>query len=160
LRVAKIEPNHIIKACSASAANLPKTGYAWFHLDNPPAVPDIIDLEFVWYRRSGANERHLATQDVPELGKFIEACLSKEFANWRHARILRNLKDGSLAFSFRVALRFSCNELGYVVSMNLWIVIDVHRSEFEAFEAGAELTQPRLFEDYRALRRELNRHRN
>src|SRR2546422_9125394 len=51
-RILEIEPDHVVEPQSASPVDLPEAGEPWPDLEQPPAVPDVIRLDFRRDRRT------------------------------------------------------------------------------------------------------------
>ena len=56
LRVLEIQPNHVVEACTAPPAHLPKSGNARLHFKDAPTMPDVVDGIFIGDWRSRANK--------------------------------------------------------------------------------------------------------
>src|SRR4051794_8142396 len=59
-----VEPHHFIECDAASPFHLPQTRNPWLHRQQAPAMPKAVPLDFIRNRRSRADERHLASQNV------------------------------------------------------------------------------------------------
>jgi hypothetical protein len=55
---------------------LPQPRDTRLYLEHSTSVPNVIHFKLIGHRRAWAYERHLATHDVPKLGKLIEARLT------------------------------------------------------------------------------------
>src|SRR5260370_27205521 len=84
-----------MKTNRARAGTLPQAGNTRFHFENPPAVPNVVGFKFIGYWRARTNKRHITAQNVPELGKFIEARFAKESPDRCGSRIVREVVDDS-----------------------------------------------------------------
>ena len=73
LRVPEVEANHFVKLHSAAAIDLPQAGHSWFCFQNSAPMPDVIGFHFIRQGRPRANQRHVPSQNMEELGKFIQA---------------------------------------------------------------------------------------
>src|SRR5438034_4411348 len=66
----------------------------WLHFQQAPAVPDIVGLELVRHCRAWPDHRHLASEYIEQLWKFVETALPEEAADTRQARIVGQLVNG------------------------------------------------------------------
>ena len=57
-------------------------------------------LRFIYRKRSGADDAHLAFDDVDQLGKLIYACTPDHLSNLRHPGIILNLEGRSIHLVF------------------------------------------------------------
>ena len=77
-----------------SSADLPKTGESG-HQGKTALVVVVVLLVFCNGGRTGANKRHIAQQNVPELGKFVNGCAADELAYLGDAGIILHLEHMS-----------------------------------------------------------------
>ena len=109
----------------ASAAGLPhagdagKGGMVFFN-------KLIISFHFHLHDRPGSYEAHFPFQHVPELGKFVEAGLSKEGAAFGNAGIAFQLE-------FFIPFRFGCR-VGSQEVLQYFFRVYAHGAEFVAVE--------------------------
>ena len=90
--VAKIEAHHLVERGLAAARHLPQTRDTGPGFEHAAAVPALVGRHLVGQRRTRADERHLALDDVPELRQLVEAGPAKEVPDWRHPRIVDDLE--------------------------------------------------------------------
>lgn len=65
------------------------------------AFHNLVDVELAL--GTGADKGHLATEDVPELGKFVEVVLTKELADLGHAFVLAaGIQGGTCLFGIEL----------------------------------------------------------
>jgi len=126
----QIESHHFVKSGPAAAVYLPEAGDAGLRLQETAAVPNVVSLNFVANGRARTDQRHLAYEDVPELGDLIETGAAHEFADPGNARVVGNLVDAPRTAIEGVRLGSASNEIGYVLSMNFRICRNVHGAEF------------------------------
>src|SRR5215472_11818085 len=119
-------------------------------------MPDVVDLKFIGQRGTGADERHFAAQNVPELGQFIEAGLAQESTQRCHARIIFYFVDGRLSRIAALAMRLTVYETLDVLLMDFRIAVHIHRTELQAPKSRAKLAKPVLPENYRTFGSELD----
>jgi hypothetical protein len=55
-------------------------------------MPQVVVLDLIWDRRSGPHQRHLSSQNVPELGNLIQARPTQEFPNGSYSRVTSKLE--------------------------------------------------------------------
>ena len=104
----------------------------------------VVLVEFADCRRAGADEGHVALEDVPELREFVEARLADEAADLRDARVIFHLEHEAVHFIF-------CKELLLALLRVL-----VHAAELVHAELAAIFADARLRENDRARRVELD----
>lgn len=94
--VLAIHVEHVLETGFASSASLPEAGQARNDIE-PLRVGSGIDLsqqEAISYlKRPWANQAHVTTQHVPELGKLIEAGPSKDASDGGDPGILLHLEQ-------------------------------------------------------------------
>lgn len=104
----------------------------------------VVLVEFADGRRAGADEGHVALEDVPELREFVEARLADEAADLRDARVIFHLEHEAVHFI-----------LGEELLLALLCVL-VHAAELVHAELAAIFADPRLRENDRPGRVELD----
>lgn len=104
----------------------------------------VVLVEFADGRRTGADEGHIALEDVPELREFVEARLADEAADLRDARVIFHLEHEAVHFI-----------LGEELLLALLRVL-VHAAELVHAELAAIFADPRLRENDRPGRVELD----
>src|SRR5260370_32328428 len=118
-------------------------------------MPDIVDLKFIGHRGPRADERHFATHDVPKLRELVKTGLPQDAPDGCNARIFGDFVKRLLGVVSRRRLSIAGDELLDVLTMNLRVGIRIHGAKLQAFETSAELPQPLLLQESRALGREL-----
>ena len=73
--------------------HLPEAGDPGLGVEHAPAVPGLVLLDLVRQRRARPDQRHVASEHVPELRQLVEARLAQEAAERRHARIVGELEQ-------------------------------------------------------------------
>ena len=89
------------EADSTPAAHLPQSGNARLRFKNTSTMPDVIDCIFIGDRRPRTNQRHLAAQHVPKLGKLIKARFPQQSPKWRHPGIVCDLVTAASQMQFQ-----------------------------------------------------------
>src|SRR2546422_9435181 len=64
VRIFEIEPDHIVEPEPASPVDLPEAGQAGLHLQQPPAVPEVVGLDLIRNRRSAPGPTNTAPQNA------------------------------------------------------------------------------------------------
>src|SRR5581483_4381107 len=96
--VVKIEFHPLFKVADLiSAVDLPETGQARLH-GKAAALPSLILFNLLRKRGPGADDAHVAEEDIIELWKFIEAGPSEETADWGGPGIVGDLEHRSSHF--------------------------------------------------------------
>src|ERR1700730_12376269 len=108
-------------------------------------MPDFVSTKFIVECWPRPNQGHLAAQDIPELGNFIQAGFADECPNRGDSGIFLNLENRLLCLA-GVAVHLTCNELCYIILMNLGIAVGPHGSKFQNSEWLATLSQTLLLE--------------
>ena len=129
--------------------DLPVTGEPGFEFEDAATVPGLVTLILVRERRARANEGHLATENVKELRKLIQAGAAEKTAQRRDAGIVPQLVD---AFTF-TQVAFAFDESRRVLAMDGRIVVHVHSTELQKVELLAVLSDALLAEEDRAVPR-------
>src|SRR3989454_1033672 len=142
-RVLEVETHHVVEWEAASPAHLPEAGDPGLHVQQAPAVPDVVGLELVRDRGARADHRHLPSQDIEKLWKLVQAGLPQEPPGTRQSRIRGDLVD--------VAIRSGCtradvspDESFDVVHVDPRIIAGVHGAELQAREGDAILADSLL----------------
>lgn len=97
---------------------MPDAGKTGFHAEAAAVAKLIKFSDFVIGERARADEAHLAAEDIPELGEFVDAGAPDEFAERGDARVLRHFENRAIHFVVLVECRF------------LLFCIGDHRAEF------------------------------
>src|SRR2546425_12175112 len=79
--------------------SLPEARDAGLHFQQAPPVPDVVGLELIGDRGAWPDERHLAPQDIEELGELVQTGPSEEPPDRSHPWI-----GGDLVNDFAVCL--------------------------------------------------------
>ena len=111
--IAKVEPDHFVERDSAASIDLPETGDAGLHFQNPAAMPGLISSYFIGNRRSRSDQRHLTPQHIEELRQFVQAGTTQERADARDPIVLGQLVNaGAIAITvLGLALRLAGDQL-------------------------------------------------
>jgi len=91
--------------------HLPEACNAGLGLEQSPAMPDVICLNFIRDWRSRPNEGHLSPEHVPELWELIETGAPHESTDPGDSRIARNLINDFLIFYCSARLSLPGNEI-------------------------------------------------
>src|SRR2546425_6272813 len=75
-RILQIETHHVVKGEPASPAHLPEAGNSWLHFQYAPPMPDVVDLELIRDRRSGAHQRPLPPQYIEKMWGVLQTRFS------------------------------------------------------------------------------------
>src|SRR4029450_5935110 len=142
LGVSEIQTDHVVEAKPAAPVHLPQPGDSRLGLEHASAVPRPIGLELVRNRGPGADERHLALQDVEKLWELIEARLAEEATHPSDARVTRDLvHDVPVLSGHDVPVlsggrgwRPATDELRDEVAVLPRIVLDMHGAELQGRE--------------------------
>src|SRR5690606_7629254 len=116
-----------------AAVDLPEAGQARCH-HQALVVPVLVGRDLAGYRRAGADDAHLAEQDVDELRQLVQAGAAQEAPDTGPARIV-------LEFEQQLALAVDRLQLGLAL-----LGVLAHRAELVAGEAAAVLADPDLAE--------------
>src|SRR2546428_6274471 len=92
-RIMQIEAHHVVKAEPASPVHLPEAGNSGLHFQYAPPMPDVVDLELIRDRRSGADQRHLSLPNIFKLWERVPTRLSHKPPHLFQTRIFRDLVD-------------------------------------------------------------------
>src|SRR5207302_1647061 len=76
LDVVEVEAYGVVPGLVFAATHLPQTGDPW--LDEMPAMLVVDECRALDGQRARADERHLAAQDVDQLGQLVERGLSEQ----------------------------------------------------------------------------------
>ena len=118
-----------------AAADLPKAGEAGFDAE-ATAVGEVAEaFDFVHGQRTGADQAHVAAQDVPELREFIEAVFAEELADGGDSGVVCDFKNGAAHFVHGLELMLVLFGVGY------------HRPEFIEGKRPAVLSGTLLAEE-------------
>ena len=71
LQVLEVEPNHLFEVDTAPPTHLRPARHAWA-AGQPSKCRSFIMLDLVGHRRAGADETHVAFEDVPQLRQLIQ----------------------------------------------------------------------------------------
>ena len=99
--IPQVQPNHLIKCCSAAPVHLPETCDSGLGFERPTTVPNIVDVKLITNGRPRSDQRHLTLQHIPELREFIHAGTTHEPADPGDARIVGDFVDGFRILSRR-----------------------------------------------------------
>ena len=136
--VIQIEANNLVEIVDGvAAADLPKAGDPRLDAD-AAAVPVLVLFDFRRRRWAGADQAHLAPEHIPELGQFVETRLAQEMPDRDDAGIVLDLENGPLHLILVHQLLLA--RLG----------VDIHGTEFPAFEDATVHADPVLAEKNRA----------
>src|SRR4051812_29112712 len=95
LRILDVESDHVVESELVSPADLPEAGETG--LDGEAAVPaPLVVIELVRDGRPRADKRHLASQDVEELGQLIQAPAPEEPTHRGDPLVVRELVERSV----------------------------------------------------------------
>src|SRR5579862_1045374 len=139
VEVKQVELHPVLEINSVAALERPQAGQAGTHAQAPP-LPRFIFLHFLRNGRSRADERHVTTQDIPQLRQLIDAQLAQPAAERRTARVVFHLENRAVEL---------------VELLELWpqlIGVVHHRAKFEQRELPAAETTTSLTVEDRAAR--------
>ena len=149
--VPQVQTNHLVEADAAPAANLPQSGNSRLDFQDTATMPSLIGRQFIWNRRTGADERHFALQNVQELRQLIQACPTQELSDSRDPRIARKLVDAPTVPVRGLFTRLAGDEFGYILFVKVLIAIDPHGTELKKCELLTVLSDPLLSEKHRTF---------
>jgi hypothetical protein len=92
-----VELHTILEGGIPAGRDLPKPGQSRGYIEAAQVFQGVLS-EFPAGRRARPNQAHLAFEDVPKLGQFIDAVFSEVSAHARDSRIGGNLEKDSVAF--------------------------------------------------------------
>src|ERR1017187_3331953 len=101
--ILEVEFHPLVEADLVAAADLPDAGEAGLH-GEAAAMPRIVVLHLGRDGRPGADEAHVADENIPELRELVDAGATEETAERSDARVVLHLEDG--AAHFVVSLEF------------------------------------------------------
>src|ERR1017187_7834547 len=107
--VLEVEFHPLVEADLVAAADLPDAGEAGLH-GEAAAMPRIVVLHLGRDGRPGADEAHVADENIPELRELVDAGATEETAERSDARVVLHLEDG--AAHFVVSLEFRAQHFG------------------------------------------------
>src|SRR3954452_1780822 len=105
--VLQIHPHPFLERDPAATGDLPNAGHSRHHAE-PSALPRRALDGFVNGKWSRSDQRHVATQDVPELWKLIETCRTQPAADPGCARVVLQLEGGAVLYAQLTKLRLHC----------------------------------------------------
>src|SRR5579859_7410109 len=143
LNVTEIEPDHIVKCGFAAAGDLPQACDSRFYFQEARSVPGLIEIYLIGNRGPGTNQRHLAFEDVDQLGKLVEAGSAEKSTDSRKPWIFRDFICNALFFADG-----SGDEPLDVLLVNVRTTAALHRSEFQEPKSPAVLTHSFLSEQH------------
>src|ERR1700680_745640 len=146
--VTQIEPHHIVKCGFAAAGDLPQARDSRFYFQESRSVPGLIEIYLIGNRGPRTNQRHLALEDVDQLGKLVEAGFAEKSADSREPWVFRDFICHALFFADG-----SGDEPLDVLLMNVRTTPALHRSEFQEPKSPAILTHSFLPEQDWSFRR-------
>src|ERR1700730_2304126 len=106
-------------------------------------MPQIVRPEFIGYRRPGANQRHLAAQNVQELRQFVQAGPANESSDGSYARIFLDFENRPRAVLVGFT-KLRGYELVDVCLENFSFAIRIQGTELQEGKGLAVLTKPLL----------------
>src|SRR5579864_1003931 len=95
LDVLNVECHAALKRRVLPRSDLPKTGHTG-HAVQALEIVIVVGFDVIRRMRPGSYEAHLPTDDVPELGKFVEAIASQESAEAGNTWVLLDFKECTL----------------------------------------------------------------
>lgn len=122
-RILQVHTNHVVEFHSTSSGDLPQAGDSRLRGQQAGPVPNAVGLHFVGDWRSGADDRHLALQDIQKLRQFIQAGSSQETPDGGDAR--GRLSACTIASALAAAVR-NGDEALHILLVDALIVFDVH----------------------------------
>jgi hypothetical protein len=93
--VSEVQVHPVLEGNFVPATHLPNAGEAWHH-GQPTKLPWLVLSDFLGHRRPGADERHVATENVDELRKLIDADFRRILPSGVMRGSMRILKTGPL----------------------------------------------------------------
>src|SRR6266850_4557638 len=90
--VFKIQPQARFKGRIPARLDLPEPRYAGFYFQSSVIIGTVSHV-IVYGMGARTNQAHIAFQDIPKLGKLIEAVLAKKSAEPGDARVISNLEE-------------------------------------------------------------------
>src|SRR5581483_9488272 len=132
--VIEVEHHHFVKGEFAPSADWPESRHAGRDFKTP-FVPIFVFGDFVDEGRTGADEGHIAAQDVPELGEFIHAGAAEPFADGGTARVVADFEQRTLRF------------VQMPEGLFFFVCADAHGAEFVCGKDSAAAPDAVLFED-------------
>lgn len=139
-----VEADDFVEVLDVGAAgDLPESGHARLHAEAALVVAVVL-VEFADGRRAGADEGHIALEDVPELRELVEARLADEAADLRDARVIFHLEHEAVHLILRKELLLAL------------LRVLVHAAELVHAELAAIFADARLRENDRSRRVELD----
>src|SRR5262245_2178686 len=131
--VVNIELDHLLERQAVAPADLRQAGQARFYV-KPFAVPGLIAFDLIRNGRARADQRHLAFEDVEDLGQLVEAQAAQERAHAREPvavdEFVTRVFPGAEA---RVALTFDHPRHVIAVRVVYFDVVE-HRAELVDLE--------------------------
>ena len=145
LDVSQVEDDHLVEGALAATADLPQPGQP--RLDPEPLPrPGVVQLGLPGKRRTGADEAHVAPQDIPQLRQLVDAQPPEPAADAGDPGIGDELEHA--ARPLRPALDEGL-DVGLVDEV---VAVAPHRPQLVELELPAPGTQPDLREDGRSAR--------
>ena len=134
---------------SSRAEHLPETGHAGLEVE-APARPAVDVMVLLGDERARTDQAHLATEHVEQLRELVQRSAAQEASDAGDARVVLDLEHPLVAASVLVQVRdLVLAPLG----------VGDHRAELEDLELAVIAADPRLAEEHRAGRVELDRER-
>ncbi len=152
LDIIEIEVEHLAAADVASSRHLPRAREARQDRETagvPIGFQGFQPLAITKLQRTRADQAHLSDQDVPELGKFVEAGPTQESTQGRDSGIILDLEQDAAG---GLVLRFERDESSLGVGN--------HGPEFQTPECPTTETYPLLAKEDRTPRIETNQESN
>ena len=141
--VLQIHPNHFIEAAPGPAAYLPASSKSRFQLVYASPMPQVVALYLIGKRRTGAGQRHLPFQYIPELWQLVQAAPPQPLPQGCDPGIVCEL-EYSLPVLINVLFRMAADKSPRVVLVQGIIVSGFHGSEFEYAKGAAALPDSNL----------------
>src|SRR5580704_4106122 len=150
-RILQVQTNHLVKGGLASAVHLPEAGDTRSRFEQAPTMPNVVGLNLVRNRRTRSNQGHLALQNVPELGNFIQTGTSHDFADPRDARIVGDFVGYLCVWIASRRGGFAGDELLDVFLVDRNVRRNVHRTKLQKLERNPVPANALLAEKYWTL---------
>src|SRR5580692_911673 len=155
-RILQVQTNHLVKRGLASAVHLPEAGDPRPRFEQAPTMPNVVGLNLVRNRRTRSNQGHLALQNVPELGNFIQTGTPHDLADPRDARIVGDFVGYLCVWIASRRGGFAGDELLNVFLVDRSVRRNVHRTKLQKLEGDAVSADTLLAEKYWTLGRQFH----
>src|SRR5207249_1707631 len=103
VNIGEVELHPVFEADLVAATDLPEASHAGFHTQ-PAPLPTLVACHFLWQRRSGTNQAHVALQNIEQLGKFVDAAAPDDLADAGDSWVTGRFENRPIHFIERLQL--------------------------------------------------------